>query len=287
MPRKFVSKRGRRVRKMRRIMKRKSLARKARGLALANYNAAQFHTKATWVADVRATPIVDSLNNYVLFDNCAFGTASGIDKTNQHVLFKKIYDQFRIKAVKMKFYPRFNVSTVGDAAAADAQTQLTQPQYTAEMWTVYDRDSKIPSNLIDIQAHPSARRHRIGRTLTRSFKYRYPNGNWIDTNQDYNTTPPNLFLKEQGLYAHQGFYAQNYPAIMDESLPVVGRVEITYYVVYRGLVLTNIGIDAEKDIVVLSSNEVAQKDPSDVVPYTGVQSVSVSGLVNNSTGLPF
>lgn len=250
-----------------------------KGARLANYNAQGYKTTATWVADIKSTP--NGLTNYVYFDACALEGVANVMKTNQHLLFRKIFDQYRVTGVTMKFIPR--VTTLTQEALVDP---AITPGYQGEVFSCFDIDSPIPSNLVGIQAHRSTRRHKITSKITRSFRYRYPNGMWLDSSTDYQSaTLTNV--KQQGLYAHFGLYAEQWPVDSANEVPLpVGRVEITYHIVYRGQAVTNLGIDETKGAVVITENEQPQKTPSDVVVWSAPQNVTITGLVNESTGTP-
>lgn len=237
-----------------------------------NYNANTYKTTCHWIADVAPKQGL-LLTNYLYFDACAHGTAAAIEKTAEHTLYRKIFDQYRITGVKMTWKPKVNVASASEVAGGALN------DFQGVVYSSYDVDSEIPSSIINLQTRRSTRQHRIFKAFSRTFKYKYPNGMWLDTNVDYTTNPSTP--RELGWLAHFGIYGEDLPelsgAITDKAL---GTVEITYSVVYRGQTITNAGYDADKDIVVLGNNEVPSKAQSDIVPHSGYQSVTVTGLAN-------
>lgn len=279
MPKKMMKKSGARKGYRGKRNYRKKLA---IGRAIANYNADTFKTTSTWIADVKTVSTDGGLTNYLYFDACALTGFASLANSQQFFLYKKIFDQYRVTGVTMSWKPKITQLTGLDTTTVPELT----PNFDNIIWSAFDQDSPVPSSEKNIQVNRSCRRHKFTSAFKRSFRYKYPNGTWLDTSTNYQADAQgnvNPAIKMTGLYAHYGFYAQNIPAPMGAAPVNVGQVQITYHLVFRGQSFNNVGYDPEVDVVVIGANEPPMRPLSDVTKHTTIQTVTVTGLTNQNT----
>lgn len=244
------------------------------GKARAKYNNNTFSTTCRWVADLYATTGV-TVDNYVSFDMTPLSGASAVYNTRDYTVWSKVFDQYRITSATVTFTSRANVFDIGSLASETVPYSEASTNY---LFSAFDRDSAVPTNLQAIQTLRSCSKHNILKTFTRSYRFKYPNNTWIDTDS---STPKEIW-KACGLEAHYGIYGENLPfpsAFLLQSNPI-GSIQVVYHVVFRGQRLVNVGLDKENNQVVLGTPEPDMKVPSNVTVRSGMQNITTTPLDN-------
>lgn len=228
--------------------------------AITNKNQNTFSTACKWNAGITITPGPGGSGptNYLYFTSSALTGTASLQYTREHVLFSKIYDQYRVTGVTMKFIPAFNVANIADALEFGQESQV--------LYSSWDMDSALPSSSAAIQTLRSTRKHNIRRPFKRTFRYTYKDNSWLDTGSTYDVAPPVSNWVSKGLYGNFGFYGENLPYPTTEAI-TVGQIEVIYHVVYRGQRLVNVSQD-ESGQILLGNPEPTMKPTSDLVVTT-------------------
>lgn len=157
----------------------------------------------------------------------------------EHALHAKMYDEYCVKSVSVKFVPSIT-------AGQDGMPMQVNPI----MYSWIDWDGKTPVsdsvNVIEkLNAYDSLRKTSIYKSVTRSFRPK--RSHYLDSNHSYSSAAE--ALRMDGLEAVIGFYGQNLPVNAGSNLQI-GTYEITYDVAYRGKKPTAFSIDANGSVTV-------------------------------------
>lgn len=238
--------------------------------AVKNVNANTFKTTCRWNADVGVTSGV-TVSNYVYFDASALQGYARIGLTREYAIYSKLFDQFRVTGVTMRVVPRSNTQ---DLIIASTTPVTENGSY---VFSAFDVDSVIPSNLNAIQTMRSARKHSILKPFTRVFRYKYGDSSWLDTATDYSSGTPLSNWLAKGLYAHFGFYSENLNLRTDQPW---ATVEIQWHIVFRGQRLVNVSQD-ESGQIVLGNPEAEMKPLTEVSVLSGLKDIADSNELDD------
>lgn len=251
-------------------IRRRRVPRKGRKMALkravTNKNGNTFSTAARWNAVIASTPGPGSPGpeSYVYFSASALQGTSAIKYTREHAVYSKLFDQFRITGVTMRFIPKVSMTTLTDEFTTTAN-QVT-------MFSAWDQDGPLPSASAPIQTMRSCRKHDFRRKFSRTFRYTYKDNSWLDTGSDYESTQVSNWVSK-GLYGNYGFYGENLP--IDPGSPdngVIGTIEVLYHVVYRGQRLVNIS-ETEDGLIQLGNPDAPVKPQSALTVLSGFKPI--------------
>lgn len=240
---------------------RKSVAGKRRaGKVRANYNNSQLKMDGKINGSLFVTQGV-TVTNYSYFDVCALTGNTSALLTREYQVYSKLFDQFRITGVTLNIKPRMNVQTLTDS-------YVPHPGDSQTVFSAFDVDSPIPSNLAAIQTMKSARKHSILKQFTRTFKYKYNDNSWLDTSGNYSTVLSNWLSK--GLYAHFGLYGEN--MLFSSNTPWC-EFQLIYHFVFRGPKAMNVSKDDLGNII-LGEPEPEMKPLSSIELTTVLKPIS-------------
>lgn len=239
--------------------------------ALTNMNQNSFSTACRWEAGIGIVPGEGSVSNYVYFSSSALQGVCAVKNTREFAVYSKLFDQFRITGVSLKFIPRASVQSVSEVNAQIVATpSIPSTQIAYSSW---DQDSAIPSSVAAIQTMRSTRKHDMLKTWKRSFRYTYKDNSWLDTGLTYDVVPGVSNWVSKGLYGNFGFYGENLPFVPGDGAPIIGQVEIIYHVVFRGQRLVNVS-ETEDGLVTLGNPEPTMKPLSTLDVQTKLKDVA-------------
>lgn len=244
-------------------------AKKALKKRVSNMNANSFSTRAVWNAGLTLTAgnVGTPVLNYVYGSGSALQGVWSVQQTREYAVYSKLFDQFRVTGVTLRYIPRANVQSINEAVA---QNQANLNAYNNTIYSSYDVDSAIPSSLQPIQTMRSTRKHSFMKKWSRSFRYTYKDNTWLDTDLDYSGTKLSNFLAK-GLYANFGFYGENLAVSPANSPPTIAQLEVIYHIVFRGQRLVNVSQD-ESGNIVLGTPEPDMKPLSEFTLLSGLKS---------------
>lgn len=262
---------------MRKPVRRRAPMRRRRGRkmalkrAITNKNQNTFSTACRWEAGVSAISGSGPVQNYVYGSGSALAGAYSLASTREYQVYSKIFDQFRVTGVTLKYIPRANVQSVSEVNVQSASSGFPTTQVIYSSW---DEDGAIPSSVGAIQTMRSTRKHSLLRTWKRSFRYTYKDNSWLDTDTQYDVTPALSNWKSKGLYGNFGFYGENVPFSPGAvGSPVVAQMEVIYHVVFRGQRLINVSLD-ESGQILLGNPEPEMKEQSGFEVHTVLKPLS-------------
>lgn len=247
----------------RRQYRRKAPMYRRKGRAVANTNSNSFKTACKWNA-VQTVSSGVTVDNYIYFDTSALVGVANVATTREYSVYSKLFDQFRITGVTMKIVPR--------ATTADVVLQASSPVDASNqfVYSAFDVDSSIPSNIQAIQTMRSVRKHSTLKPIVRTFKYKYGDNSWLDTATDYTSGLPLSNWLSKGLYAHFGIYGEN--LYVNAATPWA-TIEIIYHVVFRGQRLVNVS-QTEDGLITLGNPEATMKEISPITSLSGLKPVA-------------
>jgi len=237
--------------------------------AISNMNANTFSTACRWNAGTIAMTGTGPVANYIYGSGSALSGVWSVKQTREFAVYSKIFDQYRVTGVTLRYYPRGNVESISEANVQNASAGFPSSQY---IFSSFDIDSPLPSNINAIQTLRSTRKHNLLKSWTRSFRYTYKDNSWLDTDLSYDTSPPVSNWVAKGLYGNFGFYAENVPYAPGSGSPVVAQVEVIYHVVFRGQRLVNVS-QTEDGNITIGNPEPDMKPQSDFVVQSGLKPV--------------
>lgn len=229
--------------------------------AITNKNQNTFSTSARWNASIQMTagPGVSGPSTFLYFTTSALDGVAQLAFTREHVVYSKLFDQYRVTGVTMRFIPSVNMTTLSTSA-------VTSQGFIYSSW---DQDNAIPSSLQPIQTLRSTRKHDFRRKIARSFRYTYKDNSWLDTDTDYGSTRLSNWISK-GLYGNFGLYAENLPYAATD---LAGSIEIVYHVVYRGQRIVNVS-QTEEGLVTLGNPEADVKPVSTLIVHSGLKDLA-------------
>lgn len=249
---------------------RRRRARKGRKMALkraiTNKNQNTFSTACRWNASIQVTPGPGGSGpqTFLYFTTSALDGVAQLAYTREHVVYSKLFDQYRITGVTMRFIPQFTQTMLVD------QASVPTGLIGNFIYSSWDQDNAIPSSLQPIQTLRSTRKHDFRRKIARSFRYTYKDNSWLDTDTDYNSTRLSNWISK-GLYGNFGVYAENLPYDpADPTNGVAGSIEVVYHVVYRGQRIVNVS-QTEGGLVTLGNPEADVKPVSTLIVHSGLK----------------
>lgn len=158
-------------------------------------------------------------------------------------LYKKMYDKYRINSLRVTVTPKANTF---DVATAQNDSSFTLSG-SGVIHTCIDRDSVAPSNISAITRYPSYRKYSTLKKFSRSYAVKYPQGVWIDCQQ--NNPVGNFGLSnELGLGGTVTMYAENF---VEESLEIFNEpwaeVVVEYGIVFQGKTQGQLSFEFDED----------------------------------------
>lgn len=190
-----------------------------------------------------------------------------ITQLAEHSLHAKMYDEYCVKSVSVKFIPSIT-------AGQDGMPMQVNPI----MYSWIDWDGKTPVsdafNAIEkLNAYDSIRKTSIYKSVTRSFR---PKGtHYLDSNHTYSSSAE--ATRMDGLDAVIGFYGQNLPVNAGTNLQI-GTFEITYDVAYRGKKPTAFTIDANGSVTIFEAEHYPPLATTTTTTLASVNDVDPHGL---------
>lgn len=150
-------------------------------------------------------------NNYLYGLVSMLNNATGVlnlTTSKEFLMWRNLYDQFRVTLMKVKLIPKGNVVDLVNANLQQESGVLGNVTYgNGRYYTAIDRDSGIPSDVDAIMRYSSHREHKVTSPATRFYYVKYPTGVWLDAQ----TSTTNELRASLGLFGTVGWYAENLP----------------------------------------------------------------------------
>lgn len=149
------------------------------------------------------------------------------------MLYKQLYDRYRINRIRVKYTPKANVldSTLVQAA------NLTMTG-DGMFHTAIDRDGSAPSSIAGLTRYSSYKAYSLHKKWMRSFAVKYPSSVWLDCNDPSGSQSRILDI---GLGGGVTVYAENVPEIQGQvSMAPIGDFDLEFDIVFQGKISTKL-----------------------------------------------
>lgn len=189
------------------------------------------------------------------------------------MLYKQMYDRYRVNRVRVKYTPKANVldSTLIQAA------NLTMSG-DGMFHTCIDRDGSGPAGIAQMTRYASYKPYSLHKKWQRSFGVKYPKSVWLDCNDP---TGSQARILDIGLGGGITVYAENVPETLGQvTMAPIGDFDVEFDVVFQGKIATK--LTAITDIVgnVIG---VAIEGPNPVPTVPPSARTNVRGTINVDT----
>lgn len=215
-------------------------------------------------------------NFFSLIDNST--TAYSLFKNAEFIMYKNMYDQFRVNGVMIKCVPKANVL---DQAYNQMDGTFTN-NGDGVIHTVLDRDSGTPWNIPSLTRYPSYKKFNFKKSWSRKYNITWPKGLWLDCSSPFEDT---TLLNRLGGFGGIGIYAENLLEEVGELVnEPVADVHIYYQVVFRGKTNTSLTLNDDGSVSIAQLDLGERPAYSTVVP-TGGTFITQRILSTADTGL--
>lgn len=206
-------------------------------------------------------------NFFPLLDN---GTSYsyGLVKNAEFILYKQMYDQFRVNSITIKVVPKANVLDQFYNQADSALTNYGDGLYH----TAIDRDTAVPWNITMISRYPSYRKYNVKKSWNRTYKITWPKGVWLDCQSPFEDLS---LLNRLGCNGGIGVYAENFLEDVAELVnEPVANVVVQFNVVFRGKVNAQLNLNEDGTVTI------KHVDLGDAPPFS--PAITTGGTFNNA-----
>lgn len=195
------------------------------------------------------------------------------------VMYRSMYDRFRVNSMLCQFTPRPNVLDQALAQGDAATTHLGDNL----LHSCIDRDSRGPTNIGTMAQYSSYQKHSILKKQARKYTVKYPPSMWLDCQSSGTASQATKIL---GLGGGITYYGENYVEDAGEIWnEPIGTIVVYWAVVFQGKTSTKVTYDAETGEVCIKPQEVLPlKDVSPIYGQHGT--IADTRLRYNVSGQP-
>lgn len=195
------------------------------------------------------------------------------------VMYRAMYDRFRVNSMLTQFTPRPNVLDQANAQNDEGATH----QGDNLLHSVIDRDGRGPTNIGSMTAYSSYQKHSILKKQSRKYTVKYPQSMWLDTATPDTSSQATKIL---GLSGGISYYGENFVEDAGEIWnEPIGTFTVWWRVVFQGKTATKVSYNQETGEVCITP---AERFPlKDLSPIYGIHgTINDKRLRFNLSGEP-